>query len=138
MVCSHCPTLIPIKVGYIELCGGSHTAQRQTLRKISIEFCVNLSVSVSVSVSVSDTITIKAHSHQASMTNLEPQTSRLASYLISWGFNRFWSDSLGLLRNLLRNLSNQSNVTRDIAALTLTLSVNKPLNAKISEINHTT
>ena len=57
MVCSHYPTRIPIqrsiKVGCMELCGGVHTAQRQTSTQIPIEVCVDLSVSVSVSVAVS-------------------------------------------------------------------------------------
>ena len=37
----------------------------------------------------------------------------------------FWSNSLGLLRNLSKFI--QSSVTSDIAALMLTLSVNGPL-----------
>ena len=40
-------------MGYIELCGFVHTAQRQTSTQIPIRFCVNLSVYVSVLVSAS-------------------------------------------------------------------------------------
>ena len=55
MVCSHYPTLRPIKVGCIESSRGVHTAQRPTQTQIPIgfNFCANLSVSVSVSASVS-------------------------------------------------------------------------------------
>ena len=53
MLCSHCPTPRPIKMGCTELCGGVHTAQRQIPSQIPIVFCVNLSIYVSVSVSSS-------------------------------------------------------------------------------------
>ena len=43
----------PIKMGCIELCGGVHTAPKQRLIQVSIEFSANLSASVSVWVSVS-------------------------------------------------------------------------------------
>ena len=57
-VCTHCPTPRPTKkpikkMGCLELCGGIHTAQRQTPTQIPVGFCANLVVSVSVSVSVS-------------------------------------------------------------------------------------
>ena len=42
-----------IIMGYTELCGGIHTAQRQAPTEILIGFSVNLSVYVSVSVSIS-------------------------------------------------------------------------------------
>ena len=48
-------------MGWKELCGGVHTAQRQIPTQITIGFCANLSVSVfvlvSVSVSVSGSVT---------------------------------------------------------------------------------
>ena len=50
MVCSHC--LILRLMVCIELCGGVHTARRQTSTQIPVGFCVNLLVSVSVAVSV--------------------------------------------------------------------------------------
>ena len=59
MVCSHCLTLIPIKMGGTDMCRGVHTAQRQTSTQIPIGFCVNLSVSLSVSVSSSENATLQ-------------------------------------------------------------------------------
>ena len=65
MVCSHCQTPRPIKMGCIELCGSVHTAERQTSMQTHIGFCANLSVSVSVSVSVSASVScsVKECSH---------------------------------------------------------------------------
>ena len=54
MVCAHCPTPRPIKMAYIELCRGVHTAQRQILSTIG--FFANLSVSAAVSVFVSTSV----------------------------------------------------------------------------------
>ena len=52
----------------------------------------------------------------------------LALYLINWGCNALLNDSLKKSKQF-----NQSDITSDIAALTVTLSVNGPLYTKISK-----
>ena len=72
-------------MGCIELCGGVHTAQRQTPTQIPIGFCVNLSVSVSVSVSVSSSVNSPLPQTEASHTDGRTLVQRVSQNR-NWGF----------------------------------------------------
>ena len=76
----------------------------------------------------SETRKIKARLHYASMIDLECQRQRLPHIWSIGVAVHFWSGSLGLLRTL--NQFNQGDIASDIP-LTLTLSVNKPLNDSV-------